>query len=765
MFGSVPPAKAASAGAQKAGPGASCGGPRFQGKKGTARAPVVSVLAPVDAPVDRDKPERSPERPARNEGGLWTSAVSTLWNTATSTVGHVGPWLGTVGGYLSTERLVQYARTASVSDPRREDLAEGTAAKGNEKRSVLADVVSYLKPASTSEMRYVRMLCDLCCLTYKFHKLTPSSLMRLHRLVLITTSRACDLPLFKPSDSAHGVFAMADGMCDVPPEEPRAAAHGQMDEATAYALDRISRVPKVAARVDVTVTARPEGAPGSAAEGSPTPQGVVSVKLEEAKDAAVKAGRPLHERLAGHVSDAAGYAGSAISSTLAGILEGTSNTSFLAWQREKKESKAAAGEGAASREYSPEYPCGPDQGATLPVEWYVADDPVSQTRYVVVQGTDNLESWITNLTFEPVEFEDPRIGVIIHRGVYSVAMQLYDRLLPLVEEHLARSPFAKVCFTGHSLGGALGIALMLMYKHRGVLPAWAMAPTYTFGVASAFWDAWECSATGCHADYHGEACDRPDTSDSHGSILERFGLPEDMVRNIIMHRDIVPRAFTCDYSPVRDFMRSWGKKYSDHGPLKSASPLSGKVLMYSHIGRVFALQPHKDQVYVGQDGYHPLLPPTPGLWSFSAPTPTSRANARRHANDLRRAAAARAKPEPEFSDPGCVREAFLAFMDSPHPLEILAGPAYGVDGSISRYHNPDHYKRALGTVYAARRSALERRFSHDLKGAMRWRPAPPPKESDAAEAPDGFSQGDAAPAILDSAWDVALRPGTQGLEG
>merc|ERR1719434_133610 len=115
MFGSVPPAKAASAGAQKAGPGASCGGPRFQGKKGTARAPVVSVLAPVDAPVDRDKPERSPERPARNEGGLWTSAVSTLWNTATSTVGHVGPWLGTVGGYLSTERLVQYARTASVS--------------------------------------------------------------------------------------------------------------------------------------------------------------------------------------------------------------------------------------------------------------------------------------------------------------------------------------------------------------------------------------------------------------------------------------------------------------------------------------------------------------------------------------------------------------------------------------------------------------------------------------------------------------------------
>ena len=33
-------------------------------------------------------------------------------------------------------------------------------------------------------------------------------------------------------------------------------------------------------------------------------------------------------------------------------------------------------------------------------------------------------------------------------------------------------------------------------------------------------------------------------------------------------------------------------------------------------------------------------------------------------------------------------------MDNPHPLETLGDSgAYGPDGSISRYHNPDHYTR------------------------------------------------------------------------
>ena len=74
------------------------------------------------------------------------------------------------------------------------------------------------------------------------------------------------------------------------------------------------------------------------------------------------------------------------------------------------------------------------------------------------QGSDNFDHWRTNLTFDPVPFEDPDLGVAVHRGVYETAQILYARFEPLVAEHLASSPFAKVAFTvrarGHELRGS-----------------------------------------------------------------------------------------------------------------------------------------------------------------------------------------------------------------------------------------------------------------------------------------------------------------------
>jgi hypothetical protein len=52
-----------------------------------------------------------------------------------------------------------------------------------------------------------------------------------------------------------------------------------------------------------------------------------------------------------------------------------------------------------------------------------------------------------NLTFDPVQFEDAALGVKVHRGVYQTALFLMARFQPMVEEHLASSPFAKVAFT------------------------------------------------------------------------------------------------------------------------------------------------------------------------------------------------------------------------------------------------------------------------------------------------------------------------------
>ncbi len=70
----------------------------------------------------------------------------------------------------------------------------------------------------------------------------------------------------------------------------------------------------------------------------------------------------------------------------------------------------------------------------------------------MAQGSDNFDHWRTNLTFDPVPFEDPDLGVAVHRGVYETAQILYARFEPLVAEHLASSPFAKVAFTVRARG-------------------------------------------------------------------------------------------------------------------------------------------------------------------------------------------------------------------------------------------------------------------------------------------------------------------------
>lgn len=46
-----------------------------------------------------------------------------------------------------------------------------------------------------------------------------------------------------------------------------------------------------------------------------------------------------------------------------------------------------------------------------PSEWFVCDDTATNTRYFVIQGSDTIDHWKLNLTFDPVSFEDPSLGV------------------------------------------------------------------------------------------------------------------------------------------------------------------------------------------------------------------------------------------------------------------------------------------------------------------------------------------------------------------
>jgi hypothetical protein len=50
-------------------------------------------------------------------------------------------------------------------------------------------------------------------------------------------------------------------------------------------------------------------------------------------------------------------------------------------------------------------------------------------------------------------------------------------------------------------------------------------------------------------------------------------------------------------------------------------------------------------------------------------------------------------------------DAIMELLDNPHPLDMLSEvTAYGPDGAISRYHNPDNYTKALGGVLRARKN-------------------------------------------------------------
>lgn len=114
------------------------------------------------------------------------------------------------------------------------------------------------------------------------------------------------------------------------------------------------------------------------------------------------------------------------------------------------------------------------------------------------------------------------LDVLVHRGIYEVAKGMYQQMLPEIKAHLeSHGDSATLRFTGHSLGGSLALLLNLMLIIRGEAPASSLLPVITFGSPSIM----------CGGD----------------SLLHKLGLTRSHVQAITMHRDIVPRAFSCHY--------------------------------------------------------------------------------------------------------------------------------------------------------------------------------------------------------------------------
>ena len=285
---------------------------------------------------------------------------------------------------------------------------------------------------------------------------------------------------------------------------------------------------------------------------------------------------------------------------------------------------------------------GPEVGALIeegdrptrppaPVEWYIADDPPSCTRIFVIQGSDNVASWRSNLTFDPAIFEDSSLNTYVHRGVYEAALALYEQLLPYITPHLNANPSGRVQFVGHSLGGSIATLLMLMLYRRGAVPRSSLRPVYTFGAAAVFYDG-------------------SFEADGGGGILATLGLPPGTVRNVLMHLDIVPRSFSCDWSPVSALLRRVSPAFDSHRCLQGPRG----VMMYNPVGLNFILIPTRA---LGVE--HSALPPGPGLWEIKDPPFWTLGGRGGDQGGIGFASA---------------KAALLFLFNSPHPLDQLADP-------------------------------------------------------------------------------------------
>ncbi|GFS33496.1 alpha/beta-Hydrolases superfamily protein [Actinidia rufa] len=273
-----------------------------------------------------------------------------------------------------------------------------------------------------------------------------------------------------------------------------------------------------------------------------------------------------------------------------------------------------------------------------PCEWFICDDDLSKARSFVIQGSESFASWQANLLFEPIQFEG--LDVLVHRGIYEAAKGIYEQMLPEVRAHLkSHGDRATFRFTGHSLGGSLSLLMNLMLLIRGEVPPSSLLPVITFGAPSIM----------CGGD----------------RLLQQLGLPRSHVQAITMHRDIVPRAFSCHYpNHVAELLKAINGNFRNH------PCLNNQRLLYAPMGEFLILQP---------DGNfspsHDLLPSGSGLYLLTCPVSDA--------------------DEAEKQ----IRAAQAVFLNSPHPLEILSDrSAYGSGGTIQRDHDMSSYWKSVQNV-------------------------------------------------------------------
>lgn len=244
--------------------------------------------------------------------------------------------------------------------------------------------------------------------------------------------------------------------------------------------------------------------------------------------------------------------------------------------------------------------------------------------------------------------------------------------MPEIIQHLDRfGDRAKLQFTGHSLGGSLSLLVNLMLLTRKVVKPSALLPVVTFGSPFIF-----CGGQ---------------------KILQELGLDENHIHCVMMHRDIVPRAFSCNYpNYAAQVLKRLNRTFRSHPCLNkqvsllhlhfqghllaelislSSTLCLAQKLLYAPLGKIFILQPDEKM-----SPQHPLLPAGSGLYAL------------------------------ENRNRAITAASLRAFLNSPHPVETLSDPtAYGSEGAILRDHDSSNYLKAVNGVIRQQTRQLVKR--------------------------------------------------------
>ncbi|CAI0474694.1 unnamed protein product [Linum tenue] len=306
-----------------------------------------------------------------------------------------------------------------------------------------------------------------------------------------------------------------------------------------------------------------------------------------------------------------------------------------------------------------------------PCEWFICDDSSTCTRCFVIQGSDSFASWQANLFFEPAKFEGT--DVLVHRGIYEAAKGIYDQFMPEIMSHLETygDRRAKLQFTGHSLGGSLSLMIHLMLLTRKVVvnPS-ILRPVVTFGSPFVF-----CGGK---------------------KVLNSLGLDESHICSVVMHRDIVPRAFSCNYP---DHVALLLKRLN--GTFRSHPCLNMQKRLYSPLGKLFILQPEEES-----SPAHPLMPSGSGFYTLD------NSKLGNFSDDVDNDSKSKSYSK---------GSALKAFLNLPHPLETLSNPtAYGSEGTILRDHESGNYLKALHGLVRQNTKTTTRKAVKQVSNNVLW---------------------------------------------